>query len=98
MRSLLRVALLPGLLLVASCGDTPTSDSDIEPAVTTGPASSTPTPSAAIFPQLSDPMTELTLAESPAPHTVVEIERLAPSVARLLEESAGPIAVAVVVP
>ena len=96
MRSLLRAALVGGLL-AAACSGAHASETDLEPAVTTAPAPRLSTPTVAPTPAETDaPLAELSVAEavrSPRP-----IEDLAPNVAALLEASAGPIGVAVVVP
>ena len=96
MRSLLRVALVGGLV-AGACAGSPSSDSELHPAVTTAPATRTSAPSAASTPEVDAPMTELSVAE-PAPSVPRPIEELAPGVAALLDASTGPIAVAVVVP
>lgn len=96
MRSLLRAALIGGLL-AAACTGAPVSDSELDPAVTAAPATRTPTPGVASTPEVAAPMTELSVAE-PVPSAPRPIEELAPNVAALIEESVAPIGVAVVVP
>ena len=96
MRSLLRVALVGGLF-AAACSGAPSAGSDLEPAVTTAPATRTPAPAPASTPEVGASMTELSVAE-PAPAAPRPIEELAPEVVAFLDASAGPIGVAVVLP
>jgi len=96
MRSLLRAALLGGLL-AAACTGAPASDPKLEPAVTTAPAPRTATPDLAAVAEVDAPVAELSVTE-PSPSSPRPIEELAPNVAQLLDSSAGPIGVAVVVP
>ncbi len=98
MRSVLRAALCGGLIAAACSGAPSAPGPALDPAVTAAPALATPLstpPSALPRPRVDPAMAELAVI---GPASLRPIEDLAPGVADLIAQSAGPIGVALVIP